>query len=222
MVEIIEGIHPTRMELLEIKDRTVLAEKGHKLLKEKRDSLMTEFFEQVKKAKGSREELFGVMEKGYSSLIKAEALMGSVQMESIASATPDMWVESISHRSIMGVKTPQIELTRKGESEGLSLERGYSITFTSSKLQESTTYFDKVVEHIGKVVEAEETIRRLGEEIKKTRRRVNALEYLMIPKLKNTERYIKMRLEEMEREAFFRLKMVKKKKERKKKEKAAA
>jgi len=214
MAEIIEGIHPTRMELLEIKDRTVLAEKGHKLLKEKRDSLMTEFFEQVKKAKGSREELFGVMGRGYSSLIQAEALMGSAQMESIASATPDMWVESISHRSIMGVKTPQIELTRKSGSEEVSLERGYSITFTSSKLQESTTYFDKVVEHIGKVVEAEETIRRLGEEIKKTRRRVNALEYLLIPKLKNTKRYIEMRLEEMEREAFFRLKMVKKKKGR--------
>jgi len=214
MAEIMEGIHPTRMELLEIKDRTVLAEKGHKLLKEKRDSLMTEFFEEVKKAKGSKEELFSVMERGYSSLMKAEALMDSAQVESIASATPDMWEESISHRSIMGVKTPQIELTRKGGSGEGSLERGYSITFTSSKLQESTTYFDKVVEYIGKVVEAEETIRRLGEEIKKTRRRVNALEYLMLPRLKNTEHYIEMRLEEMEREAFFRLKMVKKKRGR--------
>ena len=214
MAEIIEGIHPTRMELLEIKDRTVLAEKGHKLLKEKRDSLMTEFFEQVKKAKGTREELYDVMGKGYSSLIRAEAMMDSAQVESIASATPDMWEEAVGIRSIMGVKTPQIELTKKAESEESSLERGYTITFTSSKLQESTAHFDKVVENIGKVVEAEETIRRLGEEIKKTRRRVNALEYLMIPKLNNTKRYIEMRLEEMEREAFFRLKMVKKKKGR--------
>jgi len=222
MAEIIEGIHPTRMELLEIKDRTVLAEKGHKLLKEKRDSLMTEFFEQVKKAKGTREELYDVMRKGYASLIKAEALMDSAQVETIASATPDMWEENVGIRSIMGIKTPQIELTRRAELGESSLERGYTITFTSSNLQESTAHFDKVVENIGKVVEAEETIRRLGEEIKKTRRRVNALEYLMIPQLKNTKRYIEMRLEEMEREAFFRLKMVKKKKERKKKEKLAA
>ena len=200
------------MELLEIKDRNTLAEKGHRLLKEKRDSLMNEFFEELKKARGSREELFRVMEKGYSSLIKAEALMDSAQVESIASATPDMWEESIGHRSIMGIKTPQIELTRKREIGNNPLERGYSITFTSSKLQEAATYFDRVVEDIGRVVEAEETIRRLGEEIKKTRRRVNALEYLMIPRLRNTERYIEMRLEEMEREAFFRLKMVKKKK----------
>jgi len=209
MAEIMEGIHPTRMELLEINDKIVLAEKGHKLLKEKRDSLMTEFFEMVNKAKGSRDELLDSMQKGYNELIKAEALMTSSSVESIACATPGSRKVDIGIRNIMGVKIPKMKLVSLSE-----MDSGWSYTMmsTSSKLDDAVRNFNVTVEGIVKFVELEESIRRLGDEIKKTRRRVNSLEYIMIPKLRNTRQYIRMRLEEMEREGFFRMKMIKKKK----------
>ncbi len=211
MTEIIEGIHPTRMELLEINNKIVLAEKGHKLLKEKRDSLMTEFFAMVNKARGSRNELVNVMQKSYGDIIMAEALMTTALVESIAHATPEIKRVKIGIRNIMGVKIPKMELasetTVKADSGGYT----YTITSSSSKLDDAVRNFNITVDHIIKFVELEETIRKLGSEIKKTRRRVNALEYLMIPRLRNTQHYIQMRLEEMEREGFFRMKMIKKK-----------
>jgi len=202
------------MELLEINDKIVLAEKGHKLLKEKRDSLMTEFFEMINRAKGSREELVDIMQKSYNDLIKAEALMASSSVESIAYATPEIKKVEMGMRNIMGVKIPEMKLVSESPAEMDSGGYSYTITSTSSKLDDAVRNFNIAVESIVKFVELEETIRRLGEEIKKTRRRVNALEYLMIPKLRNTQRYIRMRLEEIEREGFFRLKMVKRKKGR--------
>ncbi len=91
------------------------------------------------------------------------------------------------------------------------------MAFTSSKLDDATKSFDKILAGVVRLVEVTETITRLGDEIKKTKRRVNALENLMIPRLRDTQKYIKMRLEEMERENFFRLKTVKKKQLKKKK-----
>jgi len=207
MVDIIEGVHPTRMELLEINKRSVLAEKGHKLLKEKRDSLMTEFLKRVDQARDPREALATTMDKAYGDLIRTEALMSSNNVKAIASSTPELEGIGITFRNIMGVKVPRIELST-GE---ISKER-YDLAFTSSKLDEACDDFERALKQVLNLVEIEEAIRRLGEEIKKTKRRVNSLEYIMIPRLINTQRYIEMRLEEMERESFVRLKMVKMKK----------
>lgn len=211
MADIIEGVHPTRMELLEINKRIKLADKGHKLLKEKRDSLIAEFFGVIDKAKDSRTELAGIMERAYNDLIRAEALMGTASVEGIAVATPEKGSIEMSSKNIMGVGIPEIEFLedKSGLDEGL-----YGLAFTSSKLDDASQKFDLALKKTIKLIGIEEIIRRLGEEIKKTKRRVNALEYIMIPKLSNTQRYITMRLEEMERESFFRLKMVKKKRER--------
>ena len=207
MVDIIEGIHPTRMELLEINKRSVLAKKGHKLLKEKRDALMTEFLKRVDQARDPREALATTMSKGYEDLIRTEALMSSNSVKAIASSTPELEGIDITLGNIMGVKVPEIELiTTEAPKER------YGLTFTSSKLDEACDDFDRAVKQILDLIKIEETIRRLGEEIKKTKRRVNSLEYIMIPRLDNTRRYIKMRLEEMERENFVRLKMIKMKK----------
>lgn len=210
MPEIIEGVHPTRMELLEIKERIELAEKGHKLLKEKRDSLLTEFFEVVEEAKGIREELGELMKKGRKSEVEAEALMDSSQVGINASSTPETAFINVEMKNIMGVSIPEIDLEERDEEER---EKNYSLISASSRLDDSKENFEKILEKLVQLIEVEETVRRLGEEIRKTKRRVNALEYNMIPLLKNTQKYIETRLEEMEREDFVRLKMVKKKKE---------
>lgn len=212
MADVIEGVHPTRMELIDINKRIVLAEKGHKLLKEKRDALMTEFLQRIDQAGGLREELAETMNRAYEDLIDAEARMSLKGVQSISSATPEVEGVDITFGNIFGVRVPKTEF-RKGER----VVDKYDLAFTSSKLDEAVDDFEKALEQVINLVEKEETIRLLGEEIKKTTRRVNALEYVMIPRLYNTKRYIKMRLEEIERESFVRLKMVKAKKERERK-----
>ncbi len=216
MADIVDGIHPTRMELLEINKRIVLAGKGHKLLKEKRDSLMTEFLKMVDQARGPREALTETMQRAYDNVVAASGRMSLDNVQSISSSAPEIGSIDISFSNILGVKVPQIEFSK---AEG-SKER-YDLAFTSSKLDESVDDFELAFEQILDLVEKEGTLSILGEEIKKTRRRVSALEYVMIPRLHNTHKYIKMRLEEMERESFVRLKMVKSKKEREKKKKSA-
>ena len=210
MTDIIEGVSPTRMELLDMNRRIKLAKKGHKLLKQKRDSLVTEFFGIIEQAKGGRTDLVEAMNKGYSDLIQAEALIGAQTTEGIASSVPEKKEIDVKTRNIMGVKIPKIEVVNKEIPAGSISGSAYN----STKLYESEKDFDKAYENLVKLVETEETVRRLGEEIKKTKRRVNSLEYIMIPKLGATKKYITSRLEEMERESFFRLKMVKRKKQR--------
>jgi len=208
MAEIVEGVHPTRMELLEMNKRIALAKKGHKLLKEKRDSLVMEFLKVVDKGRDCRKMLIADMSTGYGNLIKAEALSSSAQTESIASIMPEFGSINLQFSNVMGIKIPKIELKEE------SRKAEYNPIFTSSKLDEAIHDFNKIIKQILNLVETEERIRLLGNEIKKTKRRVNALEYTIIPRLENTQRYITMRLEEMERENFFRLKTVKRKKEK--------
>lgn len=212
MSDIIEGVSPTRMELIDINKKIKLAKKGHKLLKEKRDSLVTEFFGVVDKAKGARASLSETMSKAYPDLITAEALSGTANVESIAATVPEKGRLEITSRNIMGVRIPKIELVEN--KEAAQWRNQGSVAFTSTKLYEAAEKFDAAYFGMVKLAETEETIRRLGDEIKKTKRRVNSLEYIMIPRLVNTKRYITARLEEMERESFFRLKMVKRKKQR--------
>ena len=204
-----KAVNPTRMMLLRTKNRIKLAEKGHKLLKKKRDSLVMQFFEAAKKARGVRDNLASTMDEGFDSLIKAEAITGVLEVGSIADATPEMPDIELKLANVMGVRIPQIEFTQEEEKR-----RGYSLMFTSTHLDRAVDDFNQARNEILELVETEETLRRLSDEIVKTKRRVNALEYVMIPDLIRTRKYITSKLEEMERENFFRLKTVKKKKER--------
>jgi len=206
MATAVSGVHPTRMELLKAKRKTKLAKKGHKLLKEKRDALIMEFFNVVKKAKGTRCELATTLTDGYDNLIKAESVIGSTEVHSIASTVEDEPQIEMKISNVMGVRIPRMTIANP--------ERGgkYGLMFTTSKLDDSVKNFNTAVEQIVNLIEIEETIKRLSSEIKKTKRRVNSLEYVMVPRLEATQRYIRMRLEEMERENFFRLKTVKRKK----------
>ena len=202
------SVNPTRMELLRTKNRIKLAQKGHKLLKKKRDALIMQFFETAKKARGVRQKLVETMDAANKSLIKAKAITGAVEVESIADTTPVMPELDIQLENVMGVRIPRIKLREEKR------EQAYSFMFTSTQLDVAVANFNKSKQEILDLVETEETLRRLSDEITKTKRRVNALEYIMIPNLVHTKKYITSKLEEMERENFFRLKVVKRKKEK--------
>ncbi|VVB51259.1 V-type ATP synthase subunit D [uncultured archaeon] len=210
MADIVEGVHPTRMELLSMKKRIKIAEKGHKLLKEKRDALVLEFFESAEAARGIRGEVSDTLEKGLRDLAAAEALSGIATVEDAADAAPPMPKPIISYGNIMGVRVPKIDV-----EFGRNPNRpSYSLAVTESHIDAAHKEFNEALRKSVVLAEREETLRRLSAEIKKTKRRVNALEYIVLPRLKATQKYIRMRLEEMERENFFRLKMVKKTKQR--------
>ena len=205
--EMIEGINPTRMELLKLKDREKLAVKGHSLLKEKRNALIMEFFNILERVKGSRENVEETLKEAYKDLTAAQVVMGDLAVKKSAMSVKESVEIDIDSRSVMGVVVPLIE---SETSQRTMVERGYGFLDTSVKLDEAARKFEESIKLIIELGEIEKTIILLAGEIESTKRRVNALEHIIIPQLENTVKYIEMRLEEMERENFVRLKMIKK------------
>lgn len=206
MAELIEGVNPTRMELLKLKERVKLARKGHKLLKEKRDALVMELFDVIEEARGIRGNVERLLREAFEHLIIAESVMGVLTTQEAAMSVEESVGVDFANKNIMGVLVPLIEARREKKTV---IERGYELRETSAKLDEATDKFEDSIEPILKLAEIETSVKLLAEEIEKTKRRVNALEYIVIPRLENTTKYIEMRLDEMERENFFRLKRIK-------------
>jgi len=212
MAEILEGINPTRMELLKLKTKTKLAKKGHRLLKEKRDALIVEFFDILEEVRGIRKRAEKAMEEAFVALTLAQATNGVVKVSQASIAVREATEISTVTRSIMGVRVPVLEM----ESEARSLtERGYSLSDTNYMLDEAAERFEKALSIVVELAEVESSIKLLSQEIESTKRRVNALENVMIPRLEATVKYIRMRLDEMERENFFKLKRIKATQEKK-------
>lgn len=205
--EMIEGINPTRMELLKLKQREKLAVKGHSLLKEKRNALIMEFFNILERVKGSRDEVSEKLQEAYQDLTAAQVTMGDLAVKKAAMSVTESVDVDIDSRSVMGVVVPVIDSETQKRT---IVERGYGFTDTSVKLDEAAKKFEESIQLIIELGEIEKTIMLLAGEIESTKRRVNALEHIIIPRLENTVKYIEMRLEEMERENFVRLKMIKK------------
>ena len=206
MADIIEGIKPTRMELLKLRKRLVLAERGHKLLKEKRDALVSEFLSIAGTVRNIRKEAEEHLAKAYEDLLASQAIMGTGAVKEVSWNTDqDIQVE-MQLRNIMGVRVPIIDMEK---AERTVIRRGYGFVDTSSRLDEASSKMEQALLMIVKLAEVEETVRRLAIEVEKTKRRVNALEYIVIPRLRATVKYIRMRLDEIERESFTRLKKIK-------------
>jgi V/A-type H+-transporting ATPase subunit D len=206
MTEKIEGVKPTRMELLKLKKKAKLADKGHRLLKQKRDALVMEFFNILEEAKGVRKEANENLSKAFESIILARGTLGTMTVTQASMATGDVAPLETKTKSIMGVKVPTLKLE---ETERSPVNRGYSLIDTSSKLDEAAEQFEKALAVVVRLSEVEKTIRLLATEIESTKRRVNALENIVLPRLNGTVKYIEMRLDEMERENFFKLKQIK-------------
>ena len=207
MPEIIEGVSPTRMELLWLRRRVRLAEKGHDLLREKRDALIAEFLDIVGDVRGARKEAEDKLQEAFNYLILTQADLGVEDVRQLSLMTPQEITLEFSSRSIMGVNVPILDF--KGELVRKVTDRGYGFTDSSAALDKCARSFEESLEKLIKLAELEEAVRNLAGEVEKTKRRVNALEYVMIPRLRTTTKYIQMRLEEMERENFTRLKKIK-------------
>ena len=203
--DIIDGINPTRMELLSLKNRTKLAVKGHGLLKEIRDALIKEFFDILDRVKGVREAAERSLKEANEALLEAQIAMGDLAVRKASLSVKESIDVDIKSRSVMGVSVP---VTNVKMEERSIIDRGYSFSDTTIQLDEAAKKFEESIKFLIELGEVEKTIFLLAEEIEATKRRVNALEHIMIPRFENTEKYIDMRLQEMERENFVRLKMI--------------
>ena len=199
-------IKPTRSELIKFKRRIELAKSGYNLLKKKRDGLILEFFEVLKKAKTVRKELVEEYKKALRKMNIARASESDLKIKALALGVVEKRDLKLEKKNIMGVVVPEIEY--KYEEKGF-FDRGYSIISSSSKIDEAAAAYNKVIHKIVKVAEIETSLKRLLQEIEKTKRRVNALDYVVIPSMEETKNFITFRLEEMERENIFRLKHIK-------------
>lgn len=209
-----EEVRPTRSELLERKQQISLAQQGMDLLKQKRDALLIEFMSVMDETLRLSTTLQKTVSEAQYSLAIAKSVDGNVSVRSAAVATKGAITVDMTGTKIMGVSIPVVT---KGESPvRSSFTRGYSITGVSSRIDETADKFERILDVIIEYADIETRLKRLGEEIQKTNRRVNALEQITVPALKEQVAYIQMTLDERAREDLFRLKKVKKKIERKK------
>lgn len=208
-----EQVKPTRMELMKTKAQIKLAEQGRDLLREKMDALIQEFFKILNTVSTSRDELDTISRSADMALLVAQAVDDPVTIRSASFATRRAITVDITGKNIMGVPVPVIEKKRVSKS---MLERGYGVIATSGRIDETAERFEAELDLLIELAETETAMRRLGSEIQRNRRRVNALEQVLIPELKSQAKFIKNAIEEREREDLFRLKKVKRIIERKK------
>lgn len=214
-----EQVTPTRSELIKLKGRIALSQRGHKLLKMKRDGLMYELFAVLPKVKDIRRNLVKDYRACLERMSVAQAYEGVINIKSIAYTRATPPTLKVGKKNIMGVVVPRVE----GETVSRPLaERGYGIVRTSTFVDEAVDAYEALIEEIIRAAELETTFKRLLDEVEKTKRRVNALEFKVIPELTEIRNFISMRLEEIERENLFRLKKIKAKAEAAAKEEAPA
>lgn len=195
------------MELTRLKKRLQVALKGHKLLKDKRDELMRQFLDMVRENKVLREQVEEKIMQANQSFALASALM---QKEVFMSALtmPKQEVKlNIESKNIMSVNVPVFKVKQRSQNNGDMFSYGYA--FTSADLDKSVSLLSEVFPQLLELAQKEKSVQMLASEIEKTRRRVNALEHVMIPDYKDTIKYITMKLDENERSNLTRLMKVK-------------
>lgn len=195
-------VNPTRMELTKLKKRLVVATRGHKLLKDKRDEMVRQFMLLIRRNKALREEVEAALSAALAGFVLARVAMSKETLDE-ALMYPVREVElSLSHKNIMSVDVPKINYSEKKQERSFF---PYGLLCTSAELDSATTKLAGVLPQMVELAELEKTCNMLADEIEKTRRRVNALEYVMIPQLQETIRYIRMKLDENERGNLTRL-----------------
>ena len=200
------NVKPTRSELIALKKRIKLSERGYKLLKMKRDGLILEFFKVLAEAKDLKNELAEKYARAQEMIAIAETVEGTIGVKAAAMAASENPEIDLKSKNIMGVVVPKIE--SKSVKKSLN-GRGYGVIGTSAAIDEAAEAFEDLVECIILSAELETTMKRLLDEIEGTKRRVNALEFKVIPEQVEARNFIKMRLDEMEREELTRLKRTK-------------
>lgn len=205
-------IPTTRMELLARRSLLELAWQGYDLLERKRAALMQEMMQAVDTVMADADALQSAADSARFALARAELIVGTEAIRSAALITRQELSLQVESVNVMGVKVPRIEQRHVSRS---MLARGYAITGTSLTVDETATAFEAEIDAIINMAESELRLRRLITEIQRTLRRINALEHLLIPRLKAERNYIQTVLDERERSDHFRLKMAKRLREQK-------
>ena len=201
-----QDVTPTRSVLLDVKKRIKLSKSGHKIMKMKRDGLIIEFFEVMEKAKAMRSSVVSDYEQAMEKITIARAVEGEIAVKSAAYAIKNEPKVTVGSKSIMGMMVPKVDADM---TKSDILSKGYGVISTSAYIEEASKAFEKLLVTLVRAAEIETTMKKLLDEIERTKRRVNALEFKVLPDLEDTEKFIKFRLEEMDRENTIRLKFLK-------------
>lgn len=197
------NINPTRMELLRLRKRLALARRGHRLLKDKRDELMRQWLEVIEEVKKLRFSIEREFQSILQRFVMAKAYIGSHQTEQELLLPSKEISVSVKKKNIMSVRIPVYEMEVSGNIIS------YGFLNTSGEMDIALKDFEKFIESLLKLAEKEKMLQLMAFEIEETRRRVNALEYKLIPNMEETISYITMKLDETERSNTVRLMRVK-------------
>ncbi len=201
------AVNPTRMELTRLKKRLKTATRGHKLLKDKRDELMKQFLDIVRENRDLRKKVEEALNRAHKSFTVASAVMSPEVLEEALLYPKQSVSVNMGFKNIMSVNVPRYEFITKSDDPSEIYPYGFAAT--SGELDDALSALSGTLMDMLRLAEIEKSAQLLAQEIEKTRRRVNALEYVMIPQLQETIKYITMKLDENERGNLTRLMKVK-------------
>lgn len=199
-----QKVNPTRMNLINLKRRVAMARKGYGILKRKREVLVMEFLKMLKMSKNDISYLNAIMEKAYKGVAIASAYIGNFELEEVAMHMDEAEPIKITIKNIMGVRVPEISRANR------QAVVNYNIISTNIAADDISSDFSNAMNVMIDVAQREQGLKRIVIEIDKTKRRVNALQNVVIPGIMSQSKYIAMHLEEMDRDTFSALKHVKK------------
>ena len=202
------NVNPTRMELASLKKKLVTSTRSHKLLKDKQDELMRQFINLVKHNNKLRKEVEEQLQSSLKDFVMARAVMSSEFLEEAIVYPKEHITVDVKEKNIMSVSVPVMNFKRELEGEEVSIYP-YGFANTSCELDDTLSKLYGIIPQLLELAEVEKACQLMADEIEKTRRRVNALEYRTIPDLEETIKYIRMRLDENERATTIRLMKVK-------------
>ena len=202
------NVNPTRMELSKLKKTLATSTRSHKLLKDKQDELMRQFINLVKYNNKLRKEVEEQLEGSLKDFVMARAVMSSEFLEEAVAYPKEHISVEVGEKNIMSVNVPVMNFKRQLEGDEGSIYP-YGFANTSSELDDAIAKLYGILPKLLELAEVEKSCQLMADEIEKTRRRVNALEYMTIPQLQETIKYIRMKLDENERSATTRLMKVK-------------
>ncbi len=192
------------MQLLRLKRRLLLAKRGHKLLKDKQEELMRRFLGVVHRARDLRQEVEGELSRAYRAFVSARFEISGSAMEAALAFSQRIVELNASREQIMNIKVPNFAVEFPEDAEF-----GYGLADTTAELDNALELYAAVIPKVMRLAEMEKSVQLIAAELEKTRRRVNALEHILVPNLEETIRFIGDRLAEMERETATRLMKVK-------------
>lgn len=201
------NVNPTRMQLSKLKRQLTTAVRGHKMLKDKRDELMRQFLDLVRETRDLREKVEAELVRCNAHFVNASAVMSKEALDaSLLSPKQQINVE-VGSKNVMSVEIPQFETGTRTSDKGDIFPYGFA--FTSFELDDAVMSLDELLPDLIKLAQYEKSCELMSAEIEKTRRRVNSLEHVMIPRYQETIKYISMKLEENDRSSRTRLMKVK-------------